>query len=92
MAERMKDMSPEEKEKFLARMERRKQMYEKIKDMNPDERKVFREARIAEKMKGMTPEEKEEFKQRMEERKKRYAKRRAERGDIEESDAEESSE
>ena len=77
VAERMKNMSPEQKKKFQARMKKRKQIHEKIKDMSPEERQAFRETRIAEKMKDMTPEEQEELGKLLEKRKERWGEGRA---------------
>ena len=79
MNERMKGMSPEEKEKFQARMKKRKVIHDKIKDMTPEERKAFMEERVAEKTKDMSPEEKEEFMSRMEKRKENRKKRHGDR-------------
>ena len=79
MTDRMKDMSPEEKEKFQTRMKKRKEIHDKIKDMTPEERKAFREERIAEKTKDMSLEEKEEFMSRMEKRKENRKKRHSDR-------------
>ncbi len=66
VAERMKDMSPERREKVQARMQerrhmRQRQMREKLRDMSPDERKAFREAHMTERMKNMSPQQKERF-------------------------------
>jgi len=79
VAERMQNMSPEQREKVQARIQerrhmRQRQMREKFENMSPDERKAFREAHMDERMKNMSPEQKERFQADMQRRNRMHDK------------------